>query len=176
MKLARWGDSLPPVSYATAGVTSKSHTSVWCVIVCHFEQYQKTYFYHYKVSFPSQRGGLCGLIPPKQNFKPPQIKITSTTNRKFFVKVLDAKPPSTNVKTLMEDFLTTVLQSSVEARKKLVIHLRSTWMTDRIRYFPVVQKQYFTNILHPRQCGKDSCQPPLKQQLPIISFLSQWIS
>ena len=43
-------------------------------------------------------------------------------------------------------------------------------MTDRIRYFPVVQKQYFTNILHPRQCGKDSCHPPLKQQLPTISF------
>jgi len=37
----------------------------------------------------------------------------------------------------------------MEARKKLVIHLRSAWMTDRIRYFPVVEKQYFTNILHP---------------------------
>jgi len=48
----------------------------------------------------------------------------------------------------------------MEDRKKLVIHFRSAWMTDRIRYFPVVQKQYFTNILHPRQCGKDSCHPP----------------
>ena len=70
------------------------------------------------------------------------------------------KPPCTNLKTLIEDFLTTVLQSSVEDTKKLVIHLRSMWMTDCIRYFPVVQKQYFTNILHPRQCGKDSCHPP----------------
>jgi len=33
-------------------------------------------------------------------------------------------------------------------------------MTDRIRYFPVVQKKYFTNILYHRQCGKDSCHPP----------------
>jgi len=48
----------------------------------------------------------------------------------------------------------------MEDRKKLVIHLRSTWMTDCIRYFLVVQKQYFTNILHPRQCGKDSCHSP----------------
>jgi len=47
----------------------------------------------------------------------------------------------------------------MEDRKKLVIQLRSTWMTDRIRYFPVVQKQYFTNILHPRQCGKDCYHP-----------------
>jgi len=61
----------------------------------------------------------------------------------------------------------------MEDRIKLVIHLRSTRMTDRIQNIPVVQKQYFTNILHPRQCGKDSCHPPLKQQLPIISFLSQ---
>jgi len=62
--------------------------------------------------------------------------------------------------TLIEDFLMTVLQSSMEGKKKLVIHLRSMWMTDRIRYFPVVQKQYYTNILHSRQCGKDSCHPP----------------
>jgi len=48
----------------------------------------------------------------------------------------------------------------MEDRQKLLIQLRSTWMTDRIRYFPVVQEQYFTNILHPRQCGKDSCHPP----------------
>jgi len=48
----------------------------------------------------------------------------------------------------------------MEDRKKLVIHLRSTWMTGRIRYFCVVQKQYFTNILHPRQCGNNSCHPP----------------
>jgi len=33
-------------------------------------------------------------------------------------------------------------------------------MTDRIRYFPVVQKQYFINNLHPRHCGKDSCHSP----------------
>jgi len=46
-------------------------------------------------------------------------------------------------------------------------------MTDRIQYFPIVQKQYFTNILHPRQCEKNSCHPPVKQQLPMISFLSQ---
>ena len=37
---------LLPVSYATACVTLKSHTSVWCVIVCRSEQYQKTYSYH----------------------------------------------------------------------------------------------------------------------------------
>jgi len=49
-------------------------------------------------------------------------------------------------KALIEDFLMTILQSSMEDRKKLVIHLRSTWMTDRIQYFPVVHKQYFTNI------------------------------
>ena len=61
---------------------------------------------------------------------------------------------------LIEDFLMTILQSSMEDRKKLVIHLRSMWMTDRIRYFPVVWKEYFTNILHSRQCGKDSCHPP----------------
>ena len=70
-------------------------------------------------------------------------------------KILNVKSPCTNVKTLIEDFLATVLQSSMEARKKLVIHLRSTWMTDKIQYFPIVQKQYFTNILQPHQCGKD---------------------
>jgi len=96
--------------------------------------------------------------PPKQNFNPPR-------NNKHYksgvlVKILDVKPPCRNVKTLIENFLTTVLQSSMEDRKKLVIHLRSTWMTDRIQYFPIVQKQYCTNILHPRHCGKDSCHPP----------------
>jgi len=77
-----------------------------------------------------------------------------------FVKILDVSPPCTNVKTLIEDFLMAVLQSSMEDRKKLLIHLRSMWMTDRIRYFLVAQKQYFTNILHSRQCGKDSCHLP----------------
>jgi len=33
-------------------------------------------------------------------------------------------------------------------------------MTGRIRYFPIIQKQYFIKTLHPRQCGKDSCDPP----------------
>jgi len=37
----------------------------------------------------------------------------------------------------------------MEDRKKLVIHLRSAWMTDRIRDFPVVQKQYFTTFYIP---------------------------
>ena len=36
----------------------------------------------------------------------------------------------------------------MEDRKKLEIHLTSTWMIDNIRYPPVVKKQYFTNILH----------------------------
>jgi len=62
---------LPAVSYATACVTLKSHTSVWCVTVCPSEQYQTTYSYHYKVPFPPPQGGFCGLIPPKQNVKPP---------------------------------------------------------------------------------------------------------
>ena len=35
-----------------------------------------------------------------------------------FVKILDVKPPCTNLKTLIEDFLTTVLQSSMKDRKK----------------------------------------------------------
>jgi len=68
-----------------------------------------------------------------------------------------SSPPA---QTLIEDFLMTVLQSYMEDRKKLVIHLKGTWMTDRMRYFPVVQKHYFTNILHSHQCGKDSCHPP----------------
>jgi len=46
-----------------------------------------------------------------------------------------SSPPT---QTLIEDFLMTVLQSSMEDRKKLVIHLRSTWMTNRIQYFPVL--------------------------------------
>ena len=87
---------------------------------------------------------------------------------KFWMSSLPAK-------SLIEDFLMTVLQSSMEDRKKLVIHPRSTWMTDRIRYFPVVQKQYFTNILHSRQCGKDSCHPPSTWETTNTynSFLSQ---
>jgi len=36
----------------------------------------------------------------------------------------------------------------MEERKKLEIHVTNTWMIDHIRYFPVVNKQYFTNILH----------------------------
>ena len=159
-----------PVSYATACVTLKSHTSAWCVTVCHSS---KNIFVPLQSSVPiATRGSFVG--PTKKASSP-----TNWNNKHYklavFVKILDVKPPCTNAKTLIEDFLTTVLQSSMEDRKKLVIHLRSTWMTDRIRYFPVVQKQYFTNILHPGQCGKDSCHPPLNQQLPTISFLSQWI-
>jgi len=45
-----------PISYITVCVTLKSHKSV-CVTVCHSEQYQKTYSYHYKVPFPLPRGG-----------------------------------------------------------------------------------------------------------------------
>ena len=159
---------LPPVSYATACVTLTSHTSGWCVTVCHSSN---NIFVPLQSCIPVTTRGLLWAKPPKQNFKAPQIEITSTTNREFLSKI---KLPK--VKTLIEDFLTTVLQSSMKDRIKLVIDLKSTWMTDRIRYFPVVQKQNFTNILHPRQCGKDSCHPPLKQQLPIISFLTQWIS
>jgi len=148
---------LPPVSYATACVTLKSHTSIWCVTVCHSS---KTYSFHYKVPFASPRGGLLWANPLQTKLQVPQNGNNKHYKSWVFVKILDVKPPCTNVKTLNEDFLTTVLQSSMEDRKKFVIHLRSTWMTDRIRYFPVVQNQYFIHILHPRQCGKDSCHPP----------------
>jgi len=108
-----------PVSYATACVTLKSHTCVWCVIVCRSEQYQKTYSYHYKVPFPSP-GGLLWNNTPKKNFKSPQIEMTSTTNREFLPKFW-MSTPCTDVKTLIEDFLTTLLQSSMEDRKKVSI-------------------------------------------------------
>jgi len=123
-----------------------------------FVIHQKTYSFHYKVAFPLPRVFLWAN-PPKQNFNPPNWK-SKHYKSGVFVKILDVKPPCANLKTLIEDFLTMVLQSSVEDRIKIVIHLRSTWMADRIRYIPVVQKQYFNNILHPRQCEKDRCHPP----------------
>jgi len=135
----------------------KSYICMMCNCLS-FRTITKSIFVPLQSSIPVARmGDVCGLIPPNKT------SILPNWNNKHyksgvFVKILAVKSPCTNVKTLIEDFLRTVLQNSMEDRKKLVIHLRSTWMTDRIRKFPVVQKQYFTNILHP-QCGKDSCHP-----------------
>jgi len=120
--------------------------------------------------FHSRRheGVFCGLIPPNKTSSPGKLKWQALQIGSF-CQNFGCETPCKSVKTLIEDFLTTVLQSSMEDRKKLVIHLRSAWMTDRIRDFPVVQKQYFTNILHPRQYGTDSCHPPWRWHGPLMA-------
>jgi len=58
-----------PVSYATVCVTLKSHTSVWCVTVCHSS---KNIFVPLQSSIPVSTRGLLRANTPKQNFKPLQ--------------------------------------------------------------------------------------------------------
>ena len=150
---------LPPVSYATACVTLKSHTSAWCVTVCHSEQYQKTYSYHYKVPFLSPGGGLLRANPPQTKFQAPSNWNNKHYKSGVFVKILDVKPPCTYVKTLTEDFLTTVLQSSVEDRKKLLFISEARAWQIAPDIFPFFRNS-ISPTFNPRQCGKDSCHPP----------------
>ena len=124
----------------------------------------RPWFLPLQSSIPVATRGALWVNPRQTKLQSPPNWNNKHQKSGVFVKILDVKPPCTNVKTLV-DFLTTVLQSSMEDRKKLVIHLRSTWMTYRIRYFPL-----FRNSISPRFSIPVNVElivaihhPPLKQ-------------
>jgi len=55
-------------------------------------------------------GGIWWAYPPKQSTKPPKLKyILNTIDQWSFYKIINVKPPCTNVKPPIKDFLASAL-------------------------------------------------------------------
>jgi len=82
-----------------------------------FVIHQKTCSFHYKVLFQSPREGLLWVDLPKTKLQAPPNGNNKHCKSRVFAKILDVMPSWSNAKTLIEDFLTTVMQSSGKGRK-----------------------------------------------------------